>query len=458
MENKCIYCGKDHELSRSDIIPDALTNAKIINPNVCMKEHNNKFSDLFESEVIGKLAIITNELDIKSSKGKKYASYSTRINIEGVEYSTKISSETELFRNKMMRSTDGKYLLGPIELIKKIKKANDENVKQIDVNSQELEQRVKIDLSVFFSESMYRMIAKIAFEWYCLHNDINDKIQDFDTIIQFITKGSGESIVTIVGNEEVYNNIKLNANFGSHTLISYVGQDNSINILVSLFGIVIYNVKICDSLIKECQNNVVFQELTLDAKRFQFKYDTLQNFIYKFYNKFNEFILPDGTRVMLPKNKTDLTLQYQLMYMNSHHLFQGELQNCDQPNEKLVKIITKQLEDTLQASALTLRGLKRFVREYFSSFEVELQLNPNATNKKEIFMFYILFVIGQSNGEIKDFTELSKTLKEKLPIEANEISINVELSSKLYDVILTTEEYSKIILNGAKAVNDWVYN
>jgi len=57
-------------LSKSDIIPDALTNAKMINPNVCRIKHNNDFSDMFEAEVIQKLALITNELDIKSSKGK----------------------------------------------------------------------------------------------------------------------------------------------------------------------------------------------------------------------------------------------------------------------------------------------------------------------------------------------------------------------------------------------------
>ncbi|WP_176494698.1 hypothetical protein [Anaerocolumna aminovalerica] len=49
---KCLYCGTEYNLSESDIIPDALTNARILNRNVCKIEHNNKFSDLFEySEV-----------------------------------------------------------------------------------------------------------------------------------------------------------------------------------------------------------------------------------------------------------------------------------------------------------------------------------------------------------------------------------------------------------------------
>ena len=52
MLNKCIYCGKVDDLSESDIIPDALTNARIFNKNVCRIEHNNLFSDMFESKVI----------------------------------------------------------------------------------------------------------------------------------------------------------------------------------------------------------------------------------------------------------------------------------------------------------------------------------------------------------------------------------------------------------------------
>lgn len=48
----CIYCGTKKDLADSDIIPDALTNAKIINPHVCRVAHNNKFSDMFENEII----------------------------------------------------------------------------------------------------------------------------------------------------------------------------------------------------------------------------------------------------------------------------------------------------------------------------------------------------------------------------------------------------------------------
>lgn len=141
---KCIYCDAKEDLSKSDIIPDALTNAKIINPNVCRIAHNNMFSDLFENEVIEKLAYITNELDIKSSKGNRYASYMANIIVEGTEYSAKMSDETNLFNKRVIRSTDGKSFIGPIEKIKKISTADNSNVTEIDINKVEIGKKISV--------------------------------------------------------------------------------------------------------------------------------------------------------------------------------------------------------------------------------------------------------------------------------------------------------------------------
>lgn len=41
---------------------------------------------MFENEVIEKLAFITNELDVKSSKGNHYASYQASVIVDGTEY------------------------------------------------------------------------------------------------------------------------------------------------------------------------------------------------------------------------------------------------------------------------------------------------------------------------------------------------------------------------------------
>jgi len=456
MEKGCIYCGKGKDLSSSDIIPDALTNAKIINPNVCRVEHNNDFSDLFEYEIINKLAFITNELDIKSSKSKNYPRYEVEINVDGVNYHTNISSETELFSgNKKMRSLDGKYLIGEYGEIRKIKNSNELNTKTIDINQMELEKRVKIDLSVFFSQAMYRMMAKIAFEWYCLNNEVNNKIDSFEKIIQFIVGGTGEGLVTIVSNSDLYASIYETMDFGSHTLLSYLGKDNSVNVLVSLFGMAIYNVRVCDEKVAGCENNVLFQRLTLEAKRDQFRCNTVENLGDIFINKFREVNLGNGCTVKIPKDLTDTTLNYQFFYLINYPLFQNNLRCVDKPDKKIESIILKYIEDILQASAVTIRGLKRFVKEHFKSLDKEVRLNKQGTNKQAMFLFYLLFIIGQSSEEIAGISDLNRLIKERFT--AGDIIINEDLSCKLKEEILSNNDYPNIILKGAKNIDSWIY-
>lgn len=115
-EHKCIYCGASADLSESDIIPDALTNARITNKNVCRVAHNNRFSDLFESKVIEALSFITNELDIKSSKGKRYAAYDATVTIDGESYKTSLQSDKAIFDGRVLKSRDIWTLFSPHQI------------------------------------------------------------------------------------------------------------------------------------------------------------------------------------------------------------------------------------------------------------------------------------------------------------------------------------------------------
>jgi hypothetical protein len=453
MINECIYCGIREDLSKSDIIPDALTNAKIINPNVCRIEHNNNFSDMFEAEVIKKLAFITNGLDIKSSKGKNYASYEARITVGDTEYNTKMTSESELFGRKKMRSVDGKFLLGPIDEIKKIKAANGTNVSEVDVNQIEIEKRVSLDLSVFFSTAMYRMVAKIAFEWYCLKNKVISKKDDFTPIIDFITSSRGENIVSIVSNQEVYILFNSTVNFGSHLLLSYVAEDNSVNIIVDLFGVIIYNVRVCDSTLDFCKNNVLFQELELDAKHISFADTDIENLQKHLTNSFEPKDFGFGLTFMLPKDMTDSTLQYKMMYAINYNLFFEKLNLIEEPTQEVITLVLNNIQSLLQESAVTIRGLKRFVKEHQKYFEQGIRLNPKGTNKKSIFMFYLLFIVGKSNEKIKNIHDLYTVIKDEF--SSDTININDELSSKLHKEMLSVDSNIDLITEGAKIIESW---
>lgn len=456
MKNACIYCGVTDDLSKSDILPDALTNTKIINPNVCRIEHNNKFSDMFESEVIKKLAFITNELDIKSSKSKKYAAYEANISIGDNNYKTKLSSDVEIFGgNKMMRSVDGKYLVGKIDELRKIKDANDKNVNEIDITQIEIKTSVNLELSVFFSNSMFRLAAKIAFEWYCVRNRVTSKENDFLSIINFITMNTGDGIVSIVSNPEIYQFFNITVNFGSHALLSYIAQDKSINVLVNLFGIAVYNVRICDSVSVTCKYNALFQELTLDSKYYSFEYTDIDSLQKSIINSFEPTKIGQGITAMIPKDMTDLTLKQKVIYANYYNLFLNELNLIVEPTEDVISLMLEKIENLLKESVISIKGLKRFVKDHQQQLKEGIRLNPKGTNKKSIMMFYILFTIGRSNEKIKNMNDLNTTLKEKF--EGDTIVITDDLSGILFEEMLADESRSELITKGAKTVENWGY-
>ena len=451
----CIYCGTTEQLTNSDIIPDALTNAKIINPNVCKIAHNSRFSDDFESAVIEQLAIITNLLDVKSSKGKNYARYPMTFIVGSDEYSTIVSSDTEMFQ-KINSSVDGKSKIGPLEKILKISGASEATVNAIDINKVEIEKRVKIGLQVFFSNKMNRLITKIAFEWYCLHNNVHDKIDAFSDIISFITTGEGTDPVQFVGNEELYKALDLIESFGSHTLIAYIGLDNSVNIVVSLFGIAIYNVRLLPNPIGECKNNCIFQELSLDSRRRQFCFmsynELLDNFVSATKQAKPTGININGLNIQI-EFLDDKSFEIKNMYIECYSHLQSKLMCVSDPTPETVDLLSNRIGEILQASALTLRGLKRFVQEHKIYWQNNFKLNPECGDKKTLFLYYILFITGTYH--FSSFKELSIFLKRTLG--KTELGLTDEIVQNFEREIFSKDDYQSVIINGSKHIEEWKY-
>ncbi|MEQ8154886.1 MAG: hypothetical protein ABRQ25_08400 [Clostridiaceae bacterium] len=454
MTKKCIYCGSLDNLSESDIIPDALTNARILNKNVCKIEHNNKFSDLFESEVINKLAFITNSLDIKSSKGNHYPRYSAVIIIDGIEYKVKYTTETELFKGKKIRSVDGKKILGPIEDIKRIAHNDDSKVTTVDPNSLEIEKVVNINMEVFVSNSMFRLVAKIAYEWYCLLNDIKDKYSDFDEIIEFITVGNQSEIVSIIDEEAFYNLLKIQSSHGSHNLILYIGKDNAVYAAVSLFGIAVYKVKICDHIPSGCLINCAYYELCTDGSCKKQSFESLEQLCIDLQNSFQP-IKCGCLTALIPVDMGDTMIITKLLLIEAANIL-SRIESVTSENDHIVKLIKKNMESILQASLLHKKSLKRFVKEHFKTFSDEIILNPNGSNKKDLFLFYIIYLVGNSSYEEIDMEKLYSLVKEKLGIQqGNEYVINEELCEKIKSLLLNDKNYSEVLHKGAKMINDW---
>lgn len=454
MEQKsCIYCGTTDNLSASDIIPDALTNAKVLNHCVCQIEHNNKFSDLFESDVIKKLAFITNELDVKSSKGKTFPKYDAKIIVDGKEYSTSISSNAELFRdNKIISSIDGTSKIGSIEQIKKIKAATPESISEIDLNNTVFEEKIPLNLDVFFSDSIYRLVSKIAYEWYCLCNNVSGKLDAFNNIIDYICLGQGDNPVSLVSNCELYKLLEDIADFGSHVLITYTGTGGSINAIISLFGIAIYNVRLLDKAIDQCKMNVNFLKLTLDSKRSSFGFNDI--------NKLNDNLSTSfvgqnvgGFTAMLPKNPQDTSLQYQLMYLSCYGRFQKELKLVDSYNKEIIDLVIGKIHKVINTSTLTLKSLRRFVKDYEKLLSASSKLNFQTISNNTLINFYFLYIIGNPLNGIISFSDLNTFIKARE--DSDKVVVNSDRINQIKTEMESDSNYFEYIKNGTSTVQNW---
>lgn len=461
MERKCIYCDRSDDLSESDIIPDALTNARILNKNVCRIAHNNRFSDKFESKVIMALAFITNELDVKSHKGKHYAAYETTVSIEGQEYCTSLRSDKALFDGRVLKSPDKRHMISTYD--KMVKIAKDANLVQpLDMNHIEIEKSVTINTEIYFDISMFRMIAKIAYEWYCAKNGVSGYHPEFENIVSFITTGAGACPVSIIQTEELYQAISEQFNLGSHTLFAYESESGQIEVIVSLFGILMYRVVIASHRPDFCAKNFLFTELRTDASRKEVEHESRDaaemHFLKFFYPE--RFVVGgtmSGMQVMIPRIpdcSIDIpTYSFLLHIMNCFDKVRDETQS---PNDIVNQILLAQLQQITQASLLHKKSIKRFVGEYFPSEHEPIILNPHSMTKKQTALFFIVFAIGQSGIESLEDSGFQRILRDIFALNGDSvIDITDSLELKLREQMLTTPGYSDILERGAEIIKKW---
>lgn len=461
MAERCIYCGSDTDLSESDIIPDALTNARILNKCVCRIEHNNKFSDKFESKVIEALAFITNELDIKSSKGKKYALYEAIITIEGVEYKLPLHGDNNIFDEKVLRSVDNTQMIGPYEKMVKIAKDEDK-VTPLDVNSIEIEKRVRINNEIFFDDAFYRMVSKIAFEWYCAKNHITEHKSEFDDIVNYIVDGVGERPVSIIQEKQIYDMLNRISDLGSHVLIGYENKDGQVEVIVDLFGLLVYRVVLANRKPMECKRNFLYIELRTDASRIELNHANREE-ASKYFE--NAFISPNmiqaaeisGIKIMVPRDMPapikNLKLYPQILNMVQY--FENANYDATGPNNIVNAIFLEQLKRITQASLLHKKSIKRFVNDLFRDGHDPIILNTKSSNKKSTFLFYCLYLIGKIDGQITD-SAFQNLVKNEFNINiSDEIVITDELEELLKQKLSSDINYSEILEHGAKKVKEW---
>ena len=456
--HRCIYCDAIEDLSESDIVPDALTNARILNKNVCKIAHNNKFSDLFESKVIEALSFITNILDIKTSKSSKYPQYEAFATIDGKEYKARIRDEREWFNGQIRVSIDKTQKFGAYDKIEKIAKGDE--IATVDVNDRKFDSRVTIPADIFFDEAYYRMLSKIAFEWYCKENNVIGYHSEFDNIIRYITEGVGTRPVTIIQDEIVYELRSQIQNLGSHMLFGFETKDGKINVVISLFGLLMYRVVVSDVIPSFCNNNFLFTELRIDSKKMEHKhadYEAANTYFANIFDpqKFHPINI-GGMTIMLPLSVSTVDVSVYPIIMDIVKILAETNNDIFTPDQKVQDMLFKFTEELTQASVLHKRAMRRFVNVYFSDHHAPIIISPESCDRKKAFLFYVVYLIGKSDiFELND-KALQDIVNKRFGLSSDAtINLTEELSDTLLQEILADKEYSSVLEYGSTKIKAW---
>ena len=247
---KCVYCNEERDLTVSDIIPYALTGAKLRKTFVC-KKHNAFTNDNYEKEWIGKLAFFRNLIGFTTRSGDE-VSYKADIEVDGYKLANiDLTNRASFFADKKRlfpskSDSGGKVLIGNVDKLSQKRGVDLRAIKP--VNIQDAKANVHFSLNeLFASEYALHVVAKIAYESYCYYN----KIESFDAskyaeIVSYILNpDDSNNLVEIVVDLSLYGILNLMSRTGSNMLFEYDDVDGFKYIIFNFWNLVIYKIKIC---------------------------------------------------------------------------------------------------------------------------------------------------------------------------------------------------------------------
>ena len=275
---KCIYCNSEDNLTVSDIIPAALTGAKLRKRFVC-KMHNGFTNDFYEKKMIEQLAVYRNLIGLTERDGDPVR-YKAKIEVEGytVEEKTVSDFASILKPKNPFRTKDGDghtVLIGEIDQLRRIKGATEEKIQTINMAHVEVS-RVDDLRELLISKEVLHAIAKIGYEWHCNHNGIEVyEPEKYHEIVDYVlTPDSIEPFVDLVVSQFAYIILDSHARTGSNMAFEYDDIDGYTYVIFSLFGVLMYKVMICrhgkDTLEQVSSNCAYFYHVDGSTEKIEF--------------------------------------------------------------------------------------------------------------------------------------------------------------------------------------------
>lgn len=242
---KCIYCNSEVELTSSDIITYAITGAKLTKSFVC-RTHNAFTNDSYEKKFVSNLDFLRNQLGLTTRDGKTIQ-YKADISIDGTEIrNVKLSNRESLYVPKNVvvgTDTDGKkILMAPMEKLEKIRMG-----KAVAVNMSDVVVHKTVGSDDFIGFHAIHSMAKMAYEWYCYINNIEEYKVEYQEIVDYILGKDKKEIVDVIIDGNYYWAMDQLSEIGTNSFFQYDDIDGYRYVVIDFWKTIAYRIRICKS-------------------------------------------------------------------------------------------------------------------------------------------------------------------------------------------------------------------
>ena len=242
---KCVYCNSEVELTSSDIITYAITGAKLTKSFVC-KTHNAFTNDNYEKKFVADLDFFRNQLGLTTRDGKPIQ-YKADLSIAGTEiHNVKLSDRESLYAPKdVVAGTDiegNKILMAPMERLEKISKG-----KVASVNISDVIVHKTVGSNDFIGYHAIHSMAKMAYEWYCYINNIEEYKEEYQEIVDYILGKTEQEVVDIIINGNYYWAIDHLSEIGTNSFFQYDDLYGYRYVVIDFWKTIAYRIRICKS-------------------------------------------------------------------------------------------------------------------------------------------------------------------------------------------------------------------
>ena len=248
---KCIYCNSEENMTVSDIIPWAITGAKLQKQFVC-KTHNGFTNDQFERKFISDVGFFRNQLGLTERYGDP-VKYTADLIIDGHAIkNVSVSNKASIVAGKRLFSqvnnAGGKSVIGPTNKLQKINGATLDKIKPIDMSHVMVSKHLGSLEKIFISSEALHTVAKIGYEWHCYINNLEGYDDaKYKDIVDFLLNSDSVSMpVDLVVDAHIWNLMDHYSRMGSNMLYEYDDANGNTYVVFGLWNILIYRIRICN--------------------------------------------------------------------------------------------------------------------------------------------------------------------------------------------------------------------